>query len=243
MSGLSDAKVLIVGAGGLGCATGPLLARSGIGQIDVCDDDRIEVSNLHRQLLYQDGDIGSSKSSIFAASLRCEARSRGFTLNSVAREIRVVPEIAVDAVDDYDLVVEGADNFATKFLIADACALAGVPCVQAGAVRWNGWALATLPRASACLRCVFEEIPAGGNGCSVAGVIGPVVGVVGALLAALAIRVLRGEPQVGGELWSFTGLTGGLRVRRIERQRDCPLCVGLITDTDVSRYIPPERAA
>jgi adenylyltransferase/sulfurtransferase len=142
------------------------------------------------------------------------------------------------------VVLEGSDNFATKFLVADACALAGVPLVQAGAVRWVGWALANLPGRSACMRCVFEDIPAGQQDtCAAAGVVGPVVGVLGALQAALALRLLRGDASAAGELWSYAALPGALRRRSIGPQPRCPLCSGRIDDLDLLRYAPPECAA
>jgi molybdopterin-synthase adenylyltransferase len=141
-------------------------------------------------------------------------------------------------------VLEGADNFATKFLVADACALNRVPLVQAGAVRWVGWALASIPGVSACLRCVFEDMPTGQQDtCAAAGVIGPVVGALGALQAALALRLLRGDVSAAGELWSYAGLAGELRRRPVRRQARCALCSGRINQLELSRYAPPECAA
>jgi adenylyltransferase/sulfurtransferase len=156
----------------------------------------------------------------------------------------VLPDQARDLVSGYDLVLEGADNFATKFLVADACALTGTPVVQAGAVRWVGWALGSRPGQSACLRCVFEDVPRGAQDtCAEAGVVGPVVGVIGALQAAIALRLLAGDGAAAGELWSYEALPGALRRRRITTQPLCPLCTGQITDTEISRYVSPECAA
>lgn len=243
-SALSGKRVLLVGAGGLGCPAGRVLARSGVGRIDVADDDVVDATNLHRQLLYRESDVGRPKASIAAARLIEEAARVGLGVGTVAREIRVLPEQAREVVGAYDLVLEGADNFATKFLVADACALTGTPVVQAGAVRWVGWALASLPGRSACLRCVFEDIPRGQQDtCAEAGVVGPVVGAVGALQAAIALRLLHGDRTAAGVLWSYDALTGALRQRAIARQPHCPLCTGRITDTDISRYAPPECAA
>jgi adenylyltransferase/sulfurtransferase len=241
---LAGKRVLLVGAGGLGCPAGQVLARSGVGQIEVADDDLVDESNLHRQTLYREGDVGRSKAALAAARLMREAESVGLGVGTVAREMRVLPECARDVVAGHDLVIEGADNFATKFLIADACALTGTPVVQAGAVRWVGWALGALPGDTACLRCVFEDIPRGQQEtCADAGVVGPVVGVVGALQAAIALRLLHGDRSAAGVLWSYDALSGALRSRAIRRQPHCPLCTGRITDTDMSRYVPPECAA
>lgn len=241
---LARKRVLVVGAGGLGCPASSVLARSGVGQLTLVDDDQVDESNLHRQTLYGETDLGRPKAALAAAALIREAARCGFALEAVARENRVLPEGAVEAMRGYDLVLEGADNFATKFLVADACALAGVPLVQAGAVRWVGWALASLPGRSACLRCVFEDVPRGAQDtCAEAGVVGPVVGVLGALQGALALRLLLGDASAAGELWSYAALPGALRSRTVVRQPRCPLCDGRIGDTDLSRYAPPDCAA
>ena len=241
---LSGKRVLLVGAGGLGCPAGRVLARSGVGRIEVADDDRVDETNLHRQTLYREGDVGRPKAELAAARLIQEAASVGLGVGTVAREIRVLPEQAREVVGGFDAVLEGADNFATKFLVADACALTGTPVVQAGAVRWVGWALGSLPGQSACLRCVFEDVPRGEQDtCAEAGVVGPVVGVIGALQAAIALRLLHGDRSAAGVLWSYDALSGALRRRTIARQPHCPLCSGQITDTDISRYVPPECAA
>src|SRR5690606_10363719 len=152
---------------------------------------------------------------------------------------RLLPATALELLRGHDVVVEGADNFATKFLTSDACAVAGVPLVSAGAVRWSGWALASLP-GSACLRCVFEDIPRDrADTCAEAGVIGPVVGVMGALEAALALRLLAGDESAAGELWSYRALQGRLRAIRVARRAGCPSCAGEIRDLRVERYAPP----
>jgi adenylyltransferase/sulfurtransferase len=119
-----------------------------------------------------------------------------------------------------------------------------VPVVQAGAVRWVGWAMASLPGESACLRCVFEDVPRDTQEtCAEAGVVGPVVGVLGALQGALALRLLLGDESAAGELWSYAALPGSLRRRTVARQARCALCSGRIRDTEVSRYASPECAA
>jgi len=241
---LAGKRVLLVGAGGLGCPSGLVLARSGIGSIDVLDDDTVDTSNLHRQILYRPGDIGQPKARIMAERLIDEASKVGRPIRAVAREIRMLPDGARELVAGYDLVLEGADNFATKFLVADACALTRTPLVQAGAVRWVGWALGAVPGVSACLRCVFEDVPRGEQEtCADAGVVGPVVGVLGALQAAIALRLLCGDAGAAGMLWSYEGLSGALRSRRIAGRSGCELCSGRITDTPMSRYAPPECAA
>jgi molybdopterin-synthase adenylyltransferase len=243
MSDLAAKRVLLVGAGGLGSPVATLLARAGVGYVEVADQDRIELSNLHRQTLYRASDVGHSKSAMAAERIAAEARATGAHTQAVAREMRIYPELALEAVSGFDLVVEGSDNYPTKFLIADACAIRGIACVQAGAVRWVGWAFGSVP-GSACLRCVFEDIPAGPDqGCSVAGVIGPVVGVVGALQASIALQILRGEDHAAGVLHHYRALAGALRRSRVARSSTCPLCLGRIADIDAARYLPRSFAA
>ncbi len=244
MSGLADKRVLLVGAGGLGAPVAALLARSGVGTIEVADEDRIELSNLHRQTLYAPSEVGQSKSRVAAARIEAEARGAGFHTRAVAREMRVYPDRALGLVAGFDLVVEGSDNYPTKFMISDACSVARVPCVQAGAVRWVGWAFGALPGSSACLRCVFEDIPEGPDrGCSVAGVVGPVVGVMGALQASIAIQLLRGQHDAAGVLHHYRALTGALRRTRVARSTACPSCSGRIAGIEASRYLPSTPAA
>jgi molybdopterin-synthase adenylyltransferase len=238
VSALSDARVLVVGAGGLGCPAARVLAQSGVGRLDLVDDDVVDESNLHRQTLYRLEDRGQSKVRVAASALQIAALKAGHVCQVEIHEERMLPDSASDLVAGHDLVLEGADNFATKFLVADACALAGVPLVSAGAVRWLGWAMASLPGSSACLRCVFEDVPREHEEtCAAAGVVGPVVGVLGALSAALALRLLREDRSAGGTLFSYDGLRGSLRERTRSRRRDCELCAGQITDTALARYV------
>jgi molybdopterin/thiamine biosynthesis adenylyltransferase len=216
----AKARALVVGMGGLGCPAALALSRAGVGTIGLCDDDEVELSNLHRQILYAEADAGASKLSVAARTLRKGAP--GVTLHLHDR--RLLPAGAVDLVRAYDVVLEGSDNFATKFLAADACALAGVPIVQASAVRWVGTALAVEPTGRPCYRCLFEDLPGDAPNCAEAGVIGPVVGVVAAAQADLALAILDGERRVGGELVTFDGRTEELRRRTVAARKDCPLC-------------------
>jgi molybdopterin/thiamine biosynthesis adenylyltransferase len=239
MSLFAGKRVLLVGAGGLGCPVGTLLARAGVGYLEILDDDVVDASNLHRQTLYRVDDVGQSKAQVAAQRLREEAARVGVAISTVAREKRLYPEVGLDTVQGFDLVVEGTDNYPSKFLAADACALAEVPCVQAGAVRWGGWAFGSLPGRSACLRCVFEDIPPGPDrGCAEAGVIGPVVGVVGALQAAIALRLLAGDTRAAGTLHHYRALPGSGNLRRtaVERSSHCPLCSGMWQSLDAARY-------
>ncbi|MEM7433520.1 MAG: HesA/MoeB/ThiF family protein [Myxococcota bacterium] len=226
-----SASLLVIGVGGLGSPVIDLLAASGVRRVTVVDDDRVEESNLHRQTAFTERDIGREK-------VACAIERLAIVAPEIEVEgllTRFLPSNALSLLDGHSVVIEGADNLATKFLAADASRLAGLPVIQAGAVRWSGWAMGTTPE-SACLRCLFEDIPADRvETCAEAGVVGPVVGVLGGLQAALLARIVRGE-AVGGELWHYEALDGGLRQTMVRRRRDCPLCAGEIRDLRPDRY-------
>ncbi|MGE0785779.1 MAG: HesA/MoeB/ThiF family protein [Sandaracinaceae bacterium] len=230
---LADKRVLVVGLGGLGSPTALTLAQSGVRRFTLLDEDDVEITNLHRQILYDERDVGRPKLERAAVRLR----SSGAEVD--ARSGRLAPSNAVAQLEGHDLVVEGADNFATKFLACDASGLTGVPLVSAGAVCWSGWAMASVPGASACLRCVFEDIPQDRmDTCADAGVAGPLLGVLGGIQAALALRILLGDASAGGELWSFRGLDGQLRARATRRRAGCPACERRHPTLSVDLYVP-----
>lgn len=241
---LRSARVLMVGAGGLGCPAAIILAKSGVGRIDIADDDNVDVSNVQRQTLFGLDDASKPKAALASERLIALAEREGHALQSAAFETRVLPDNAVAMIAGYDLVIEGADNFASKFLVADACRIAGVSVVQAGAVRWSGWALGVDHAEGPCLRCVFEDVPRGTQDtCAAAGVVGPVVGAVAALQAAIAVRMLLKDTRAAGQLVRYTALDGRIRQSAIARQAHCPLCAGQITDTRIERYVPADCAA
>ena len=232
---LAGSRVLVVGVGGLGCPALLALARAGVGTIGIADDDLVDASNLHRQILFREEDIGKHKVEAAASAvLRVMPELR------VERHLtRMVPGNAVELASRYDMIVEGSDNFPTKFLAADACKIARKPIVHAAAVRWHGTALAVGPNGGPCYRCLFEDVPReNAPNCAEAGVIGPMVGVVAAVQADLALSGLRGE-DVDGTLFTFDGKTLESRRRRIPRRAGCPLC----SDTRSIKRIEPSRYA
>jgi molybdopterin/thiamine biosynthesis adenylyltransferase len=234
--GVSGARVLLIGLGGLGCPAALALVRAGVGELWLCDDDMVDEGNLHRQILYGAGDVGADKLDAARAALEREARATGTRLSPVRG--RFLPDNARELARSVDVLVEGADNFATKFLAADAGRLEQRPVVHGAGIRWLGTAWAVAPEGRPCYRCLFEDVPAGPQpSCDSAGVMGPVVGVVGALMAELALRVASGQPR-WGELWSFDGKADVLRRVPVGARAGCPLCgtSALIRDTDESRY-------
>ncbi len=228
------ARVLVVGVGGLGCPTALALAHSGIGVVGLCDDDDVERTNLHRQILFGDADVGEKKVDAAARALRGVSPSLDVRLH----RSRLLPDNALSMVREYDLVLEGSDNFATKFLAADACALARVAVVHASAVRWVGTALAVGALARPCYRCLFEDVPReDAPNCAEAGVMGPVVGIVAAAQVDLALALLDGSP-VEGQIVTFDGRTDVMRRRTLGQRTDCPLCgqTPAIRGIDAYRY-------
>ncbi len=233
---LAGSRVLLVGIGGLGCPAALALARAGVGTIGIADDDIVETSNLHRQILFRDEDVGKLKVEAAASALL----RLGLPDLRIERHLtRMLPHNAVELASRYDVIVEGGDNFPTKFLAADASRIAKKPIVHAAAVRWHGTALAVGPNGGPCYRCLFEDLPLGSApNCADAGVVGPMVGVVAAVQADLALSVLHGD-DVFGTLFTFDGKALASRRRVLPRRRGCPLC----SDPRTIERIDPNRYA
>jgi len=233
---------LIIGAGGLGCAAGRALAKAAPClpplELTVVDDDTVAATNLHRQAFYNQDDVGSLKAEIFARRFAEMASRAGATVRVHPRIERVGPSNVRDLFREHDLVLEGSDNFATKFLSADAAYLENVRVVHAGVVRWAGYALAS-GAGRGCYRCIFEEMPDGVvDTCAEAGVVGPLVGVVGALQARLLTRVALGEQSAS--IVQVDALRGGaIRPRALRPRPSCALC----SDAPTIQSIDPARYA
>jgi molybdopterin/thiamine biosynthesis adenylyltransferase len=219
---LASKSALVIGAGGLGCPAALALVRAGVGRVALADDDDVEVTNLHRQILYGDEDVGTDK---VEAALRALGRVARPFQKLEAKKTRLLPENARTLVEGFDVVLEGADNFGTKFLAADACRLAGRPLVHGASVRFRATVWSVGPAGRPCYRCLFEDVPPAeaGETCAGAGVMGPVVGFAGALMADLALSVLEGSPRYGS-LFAYDGLTDRLREVPVASRSDCNLC-------------------
>lgn len=231
-------EILIVGAGGLGCPAAIALARAGA-RVTLADDDRVERSNLHRQILFDEKDVGAPK---LDAAKQALFELTGRDVRTIAT--RVLPENALEIVRGFDVVVEGSDNFPTKFMVADACAIARVPVVHGACVRWHGTVLAVSASQRPCYRCLFEDIPHEHvQNCAEAGVMGPVCGIIGAIQADLALAFTKGK-DVGGTLVTFDGKTERVRRRRASLRASCPLCgdTKTISTVDRTRYAPVDCA-
>lgn len=221
---LKNARVLVVGAGGLGCAALPYLAAAGVGTIGICDGDLVEPSNLHRQVLFGPADRGLAKAEIAAQSIR---RLAPWT-RVIVLDRRLDAEAAATVVSQFDLVIDGTDNFAAKFALNDACVAQGTPLVQASLHRFQGQLLVVDPSSEGgCLRCMWPEAPYDGcvGTCAEEGVIGVVPGVFGVLQANEAIKLILGLPGVLSDRLLLLDLQD-YEQRKVSRKRrpDCPVC-------------------
>jgi molybdopterin/thiamine biosynthesis adenylyltransferase len=230
-----SARVLLVGAGGIGSPAALALVEAGVRRFTVVDDDRVELTNLHRQILFRDEDVGLPKLEAFANAVR--RRAPEASIETIQGRFR--PDTAERLLAGAAVVLDATDNFASRFLIADACGLAGVPVVHAAAIRWRATVLTAAPSGRPCYRCLFEDLPeAGAPDCATAGVAGPVCGVAGAIAADRALRVLAGDASVFGRVVTFDGLRDRLREVRVAPRPGCPLCgdVRSIADLAPNRY-------
>ncbi|HKQ67746.1 MAG TPA: HesA/MoeB/ThiF family protein [Polyangiaceae bacterium] len=233
-SSLADRRVLLVGTGGVGAPCALTLAQAGLGTLVVVDEDRVEPENLHRQILFSQADIGESKP---LATKRAIER-RGFAVRVEAIEGRALPSTVADLLRGVHAVVDATDNFASRFLLADACFLAGVPVVHAAAVRWVGTVVSAAASGAPCYRCLFEDLPEEAPDCATAGIVGPVCGVVGAIAAEMALLAATAKPRLWGHVATFDGRSDALRLVAFRRREHCPLCgrEPSIHDLDETRY-------
>lgn len=221
---LKDARVLVIGAGGLGAPVLTYLAAAGVGTIGVIDDDMVDLSNLQRQVIHRDRDIGLPKVHSAAAAMR--ALNPHVTVRPYQR--RLTDEIAGDLFADYDIILDGTDNFETRHLVNRAAVAAGKPLISGALTQWEGQLSVFDPaRGAPCYACVFPEIPAEGlaPSCAEAGVIGPLPGVIGAMMAGEAIKLITdaGAP-LRGTLLIYDALYSDARRIKINRRRDCTIC-------------------
>ena len=221
---LKDAKVLVVGAGGLGAPVLQYLAAAGVGTIGVIDDDTVENANLQRQVIHRDESIGMPK--VFSAQAAMTAQNPFVTVRPYHR--RLTDEIAAELIGDYDLVLDGTDNFDTRYRVNAACVAAGKPLISGALSQWEGQMSVFDPAHGApCYRCIFPQAPAPhlAPSCAEAGVVGPLPGVVGSMMAVEAIKLITGAgTPARGQMLIYDALYGENRTIRLERRPGCDTC-------------------
>jgi len=238
---LASLRILLVGTGGVGAPAAIALAEAGVGTLVLADEDRVELANLHRQLLFDEGDLGQAK--LDAAKRALERRRPGIRIELF--QGRALPSTAHALVRSVDAVIDATDNFASRFLLADACRLAEKPVVHAAAIRWIGTVVSTGRRGGPCYRCLFEDLPETAPDCATAGIVGPVCGVVGGIAAEMALAVALGDTRLSGRIATFDGRTDALRLVPVARRDDCMLCgrTATIVDLAETRYTGGHPAA
>ncbi len=235
---LLDSKVLVIGAGGLGSPLVMYLAAAGVGRIGLVDDDEVSLSNLQRQILHATGDIDRPKVDSAADAVR----RINPDVRLVGHQTRLVADNAMELLADYDVVADGSDNFETRFLVNDACYLAGKTLVSAAVLRFDGQLSTYKAHAGAphpCYRCVFPEPPPPDlvPSCAEGSVLGAVAGVMGTLQATEVIKELLGTgDSLSGELVIFDALATAFRKVRIKRDPACRLCGDSPSIVDLARH-------
>ena len=220
---LARAQVLMIGAGGLGAPLGLYLAAAGVGRLGIVDFDVVDFTNLQRQITFSTSDVGRPK--IEAAKERLAGLNPGIRIDTY--ETRLTSDNALDLFRDYDIIVDGTDNFPTRYLVNDACVLLGKPNVYGSIFRFEGQATVFNYPAGPCYRCLYPEPPPPGlvPSCAEGGVLGVLPGIVGAIQAMETIKLIlkTGEP-LAGRLLIFDALAMRFRELRLRKNPACPIC-------------------
>ncbi len=232
---ISQAKVLIIGVGGLGSPAALYLGAAGVGTIGLVDNDVVDLTNLQRQVIHATPDLNKPK-----------VQSAKETLNDINPDVNVIThqtfvtsENIMELIRDYDFVIDGTDNFPAKFLINDACVMAGKAFSHGGILRFNGQTLTVIPEETACYRCVFLEPPPPNAvpSCSQAGVLGAMAGVMGTLQATEALKFILGKGALlTNRLLIFEALEMEFREIKFTKNKNCPVCGENPRITDLVDY-------
>lgn len=232
---LRDASVLVVGAGGLGSPVLVYLAAAGVGRIGIVDNDVVDLTNLQRQIVHSTPDLGRPK--VASAAETIERLNPHVKVDQ--HETLLSKDNALDLVDGYDVIVDGCDNFPTRYLVNDACVMKRKLLVEAGMLQFMGLLMTIKGGETACYRCVFEEPPPPGTvpSCAEAGVLGAVPGVIGSLQATEVLKLITGigEPLFNRML-QFDALGLAFYEVKVSRRDDCPVCGKTPTITELVEY-------
>lgn len=236
---LMEASVLIVGAGGLGAPIGLYLAAAGVGKIGIIDGDTVDLSNLQRQIIHFEKDIDTPK--VISAKEKMLAINP--EVEVVAYQQLLCADNIREIIRDYDFVVDGTDNFPTKFLINDACVMEGIPFSHGGILRFDGQTMTVVPGKSACYRCTFRQPPPPDAvpTCSQAGVLGAIAGMLGTIQAAEVLKFIIGVGDLlTGTLLTFDAKTMDFKKIKLRKQQNCPVCG---EEPTITELVDAEQAA
>ena len=232
---LKNAKVLIIGAGGLGAPAALYLAGAGVGTIGLMDADAVSMSNLQRQIIFSESMVDQNKAE--SAKQVLEHLNSGIQVKAYKEFI--TPQNAEEIISEYDFVIDAVDNFEAKFLINDACVMAQKPFSHAGIIRFKGQLMTYVPGEGPCYRCVFKDPPPKDAvpTCKQAGVIGAMGGVIGSLQAMEAVKYIIGKGDLlTGRLLTYDALTMTFRTIKLPKNHDCPVCGDHPTITKLIDY-------
>jgi adenylyltransferase/sulfurtransferase len=215
---LKSAHVIITGIGGLGCASATYLTAAGVGRITIVDSDLVELSNLNRQVLYREKDLGEKK--VFVAQRKLSELNPGVEIIPIFSKI--TEENVFSVVDGAQVVVDGLDNFATRLLVNSACVKHRIPYIHAGVARFRGLMTTIIPGETPCLACLYPDGSPGGEGL---GVLGAIPGLIANLQVLEVIKIIIGHgPSLAGKLLKFNGNDMKLQIDDIKRNEGCKVC-------------------
>ncbi|MCG6553560.1 MAG: molybdopterin-synthase adenylyltransferase MoeB [Candidatus Magnetominusculus sp. LBB02] len=220
---IAAAKVFLIGAGGLGCPISYYLAAAGVGKIAMVDDDVVDLSNLQRQILHSTKTVGVPK----VESAKAVLEALNPDVEVVAIKERLTPLNIIDYIKDYDIVIDGSDNFPTRYLVNDACVLANKPLSSGAVLRFEGQVTTIIPGEGHCYRCLFEEMPPEGlvPSCQEGGVLGVLPGIIGTLQAMEVLKLILGKGEVlKNTLLIYDALKTNFRKVKVPRNPGCPVC-------------------
>lgn len=220
---LLEAKVLIIGCGGLGSPAAYYLAAAGVGHLGLVDSDKVELNNLQRQILHFTADVGLPK--VKSAKEKLQALNPDTQITTY--ELRITSENILDLIRDYDIVIDGSDNFPTRYLVNDACFFLNKPLSSGAILKFDGQAITILPKKGPCYRCLYPEPPEPGliPSCQEAGILGAVAGIIGLIQTNEVLKLILGIGNLLlGKLFIFNALRMDISLLSIQRNRNCPLC-------------------
>lgn len=221
---LKRARIFITGAGGLGSPAALYLAAAGVGHLTIADPDTVSLDNLQRQILYRTDEVGEPK--VLRGKAALTALNPGTAID--ARQVALTPANARELIAGHDLVLDGTDDFATRFAVNDACLAERIPLVSGAVGRWDGQVgvFGATPE-SPCYRCLVPDIPPDAETCARVGIVGALPGMIGSMMALEAIKHITGAGDtLDGRIFLFDGLTAEARTLKLPRDPACPACGG-----------------